>query len=84
MGLVVAVPVGPLGLLCVNRALILGPVYGLFSGLGVATADAFAAGIAAQEFRWYPAFLSIIRSLCVSSAEYFFAISAIRFTRPSP
>lgn len=47
MGLVVAVPVGPLGLLCVNRALMLGPVYGLFSGLGVATADALAAGIAA-------------------------------------
>ena len=40
MGLVVAVPVGPLGLLCVNRALMLGAVYGLFSGLGVATADA--------------------------------------------
>ena len=47
MGMVVAVPVGPLGLLCINRALALGPTYGLFSGLGVATADALAAGIAA-------------------------------------
>ncbi len=47
MGLVVAVPVGPLGLLCINRALTLGPLCGLFSGLGVATADALAAGIAA-------------------------------------
>lgn len=47
IGLVVAVPVGPLGLLCINRALMLGPVCGLFSGLGVATADALAAGIAA-------------------------------------
>ena len=47
MGLVVAVPVGPLGLLCINRALAMGPTYGLFSGLGVATADALAAGIAA-------------------------------------
>jgi threonine/homoserine/homoserine lactone efflux protein len=47
MGLVVAVPVGPLGLLCINRALALGPTYGLFSGLGVATADALAAAIAA-------------------------------------
>ena len=42
MGLVIAVPVGPLGLLCVNRALMLGAVYGLFSGLGVATADRLA------------------------------------------
>lgn len=47
MGLVVAVPVGPLGLLCINRALMMGPTHGLFSGLGVATADALAAGIAA-------------------------------------
>ena len=47
IGIVVAVPVGPLGLLCINRALMMGPVCGLFSGLGVATADALAAGIAA-------------------------------------
>jgi threonine/homoserine/homoserine lactone efflux protein len=47
IGLVVAVPVGPLGLLCINRALMMGASSGLFSGLGVATADAVAAGIAA-------------------------------------
>jgi threonine/homoserine/homoserine lactone efflux protein len=47
IGLMVAVPVGPLGLLCVNRALSRGPLFGLFSGMGVATADALAAGITA-------------------------------------
>jgi len=47
IGLVVAVPVGPLGLLCINRSLMLGPLAGLASGLGVASADALAAGIAA-------------------------------------
>jgi threonine/homoserine/homoserine lactone efflux protein len=47
LGLVVAVPVGPLGLFCISRALMLGPTHGLFSGLGVATADAFAAAVAA-------------------------------------
>jgi threonine/homoserine/homoserine lactone efflux protein len=47
MGFVVAVPVGPLGLLCINRALSLGPLAGLYSGFGVATADALAAVIAA-------------------------------------
>jgi threonine/homoserine/homoserine lactone efflux protein len=46
IGLMVAVPVGPIGLLCVNRALFKGAAYGLLSGLGVATADAIAAGIA--------------------------------------
>ena len=47
IGIIVAVPVGPLGLLCINRALSLGPKCGLCSGLGVATADTLAAGIAA-------------------------------------
>jgi threonine/homoserine/homoserine lactone efflux protein len=58
MGLVVAVPVGPLGLLCISRALGLGPTYGLFSGLGVATADALAAGIAALGITLISGFLS--------------------------
>jgi threonine/homoserine/homoserine lactone efflux protein len=57
IGLVVAVPVGPLGLLCINRALMLGPVYGLCSGLGVATADAIAAGIAALGITLISGFL---------------------------
>jgi threonine/homoserine/homoserine lactone efflux protein len=58
IGLVVAVPVGPLGLLCINRALMLGPVYGLCSGLGVATADAIAAGIAALGITLISGFLT--------------------------
>lgn len=58
MGLVVAVPVGPLGLLCISRSLAMGPTYGLFSGLGVATADALAAAIAALSITLISGFLS--------------------------
>ncbi|MBI2090694.1 MAG: LysE family transporter [Deltaproteobacteria bacterium] len=47
IGFVVAVPVGPMGVLCVSRALSGGPAYGFISGLGVATGDAAWAGIAA-------------------------------------
>jgi threonine/homoserine/homoserine lactone efflux protein len=47
IGLMIGVPVGPIGLLCVHRTLSKGPVYGFFSGLGVATADAISAGIVA-------------------------------------
>jgi len=47
IGFVVAVPVGPMGVLCVSRALSGGAAYGLFSGMGVATADAVGAGVAA-------------------------------------
>ncbi len=57
IGFVVAVPVGPLGLLCINRALSLGPASGFFSGLGVATADALAAGIAALGISLISTFL---------------------------
>ena len=57
IGFVVAVPVGPLGLLCINRALSMGPLSGFFSGLGVATADALAAGIAALGISLISTFL---------------------------
>jgi len=57
IGFVVAIPVGPLGLLCINRALAMGALCGLFSGFGVATADALAAGIAALGITLVSAFL---------------------------
>jgi threonine/homoserine/homoserine lactone efflux protein len=47
IGFVIAVPVGPTGLLCINRALYGGAAYGLLSWLGVATGDALAGAIAA-------------------------------------
>jgi threonine/homoserine/homoserine lactone efflux protein len=40
IGLSVAVPIGPIGFLCIRRALIEGRISGLVSGLGMATADA--------------------------------------------
>ncbi len=46
-GLVLAAPVGPVGVLCVNRTLTEGRLHGLLSGLGAAIADAVYGGIAA-------------------------------------
>lgn len=40
VGLAIAAPVGPIGLLCIRRTLSDGQRYGLASGLGAATADA--------------------------------------------
>jgi threonine/homoserine/homoserine lactone efflux protein len=57
IGLMVAVPVGPIGLLCVNRTISKGPSYGLASGLGVATADAISAGIVALGLTLVSSFL---------------------------
>lgn len=46
IGLSVAAPVGPVGLLCIQRTLLRGSAAGFASGLGAATADAFYGGIA--------------------------------------
>jgi threonine/homoserine/homoserine lactone efflux protein len=40
IGLSIAAPVGPIGVLCIRRTLAEGRTYGLLSGLGAATADA--------------------------------------------
>ncbi len=63
IGIVVAVPVGPLGLLCINRALAQGAICGLFSGLGVASADALAALIAALGISFVSSFFSAHQTL---------------------
>ena len=39
VGIVIALPVGPVGVLCVRRTLFEGPSFGFISGLGAATAD---------------------------------------------
>lgn len=46
VGLIIAIPVGPAGMLCVRRSLFEGAIYGLVSGLGAACADAFFGAIA--------------------------------------
>ena len=40
VGIVIAVPVGPVGVMCVRRTVIEGKLAGFVSGLGAATADA--------------------------------------------
>ena len=46
LGFLVAASPGPIFFLCVRRTLVAGRMTGLFSGLGVATVDAFYAGVA--------------------------------------
>lgn len=47
LGLTIAAPVGPIGLLCIQRTLSQGRKHGLSSGLGAASADAIYGTIAA-------------------------------------
>lgn len=46
LGLSIAAPVGPIGVLCIRRTLTDGQIMGLVSGLGAATADALYGAVA--------------------------------------
>jgi threonine/homoserine/homoserine lactone efflux protein len=84
IGFIVAVPVGPLGLLCINRALSMGPTTGLFSGLGVATADALAAGIAALGISLISSFLLDHQTLLSLVGGVFLCYLGIKIYRTEP
>ncbi|MDD1704972.1 MAG: LysE family translocator [Methanoregula sp.] len=45
IGLTLAVPVGPIALMCIRRSIAEGRSHGIVSGLGVATADSFYAAV---------------------------------------
>jgi len=47
IGLLIAIPVGPVGVLCVHRVIAKGRLAGLFSGLGAAAADGLYGAVAA-------------------------------------
>jgi threonine/homoserine/homoserine lactone efflux protein len=47
VGVAIAAPLGPVGILCIQRSLVRGVFYGLASGLGAALADAMFGAIAA-------------------------------------
>lgn len=47
IGFSIAAPVGPIGLLCIQRTLTYGRLSGLLTGLGAATADGFYGAVAA-------------------------------------
>jgi threonine/homoserine/homoserine lactone efflux protein len=57
IGFVIAVPVGPVGVLCIHRTLTEGKIHGLISGLGAATADAFYGSVAALGLTFISSFL---------------------------
>jgi threonine/homoserine/homoserine lactone efflux protein len=63
IGFSIAAPVGPIGVLCIRRTLAEGRAYGLVSGLGAASADAFYGTIAALG-------LTLVSSFLVEQANW--------------
>jgi len=78
VGLVVAIPIGPVGLLCTQRILANGRMHGLVSGLGAATADAIYASVAAFGLTLVSDFLVANRLWFRLFAGIFFCLLGIR------
>jgi threonine/homoserine/homoserine lactone efflux protein len=70
IGIVIALPVGPVGMLCVRRTLFEGVSYGLASGVGAASADAIFGIIAGLG-------LSVLRDWIVSWEDWLGAAGGI-------
>jgi threonine/homoserine/homoserine lactone efflux protein len=64
LGFSIAVPVGPIGALCIRRTLAEGRLVGLVSGLGAATADGIYGAIAGFG-------LTVISDVLVSQQGWF-------------
>ena len=64
IGISIAAPVGPIGVLCIQRTLTGGYIHGLVTGLGAATADAVYGFIAAFG-------LTFISNFLVQQHNYF-------------
>jgi threonine/homoserine/homoserine lactone efflux protein len=58
LGLAIAAPVGPIGILCIHRTLTHGRLHGFVSGLGAATADAMYGAVAAFGLTFISQFIA--------------------------
>jgi threonine/homoserine/homoserine lactone efflux protein len=85
IGFTIAAIVGPIGLLCIQRTLHKGFLYGLVTGLGAATADAMYGSIAAFGLTVITAFLVSTQSWIHLIGGLFLVYLGIRtiFTRPA-
>jgi threonine/homoserine/homoserine lactone efflux protein len=70
IGLTLAVPVGPLSLLCIRRAVDSGRLHGIVSGIGVATADSLYAAVAVLG-------LTVVSGFIISQQLFFRVIAGL-------
>lgn len=84
IGLILAVPIGPLSLLCIQRAIADGRLNGIVSGLGVATADSIYAAVAFLGLTAVSGFILQYQDIFRSIAGLVLIAVGIRifFTRP--
>jgi threonine/homoserine/homoserine lactone efflux protein len=84
VGIAIAAPVGPIGLLCIQRALSGGWISGLASGLGAALADTFYGCIAAFGLSLVQDFLFGHRSTIAVIGGLFLCLLGLRIILAKP
>lgn len=84
IGLVIAVPAGPVGLLCVHRTLLQGALVGLVSGLGAATADGVYGAVAALGLTGVAHFLLSYQDYLRLFGGAFLLVLGLRVLRRPP
>lgn len=78
IGLIIAMPFGPVGLLCLQRAITHGLRVGLLSGLGAGLADTFYGAVAAFGLTYISDFLTTHHILLQSVGGVFLAAMGVR------
>lgn len=84
LGLAVAAPLGPIGVLCINRALERGFWAGVAGGLGTALADAIYASLAALGFSTLTATLATLAPWLKLAGGLFMLWLGCKSLRPNP
>lgn len=84
LGLSIAAPVGPIGILCIRRTIALGRLHGFLSGLGAATADAFYGLIAGFGLTLVTGFLLDQRVLLQAVGGLFLIYLGVQTFRSRP
>ncbi|HCN58304.1 MAG TPA: lysine transporter LysE [Exiguobacterium sp.] len=86
IGLAIAAPVGPIGLLCMKRTLQFGRRYGFFSGLGAATADLIYGLIALSGLSVIQVFVTHTAPLQIAGSLFlcYFGVRTLKSTTAVP
>ena len=84
IGISIAAPVGPIGVLCIRRTLSEGNLSGFVSGLGAATADAFFGVIAGFGLTFISGFLVAQQNWLNFFGGIFLCYLGIRTSRSTP
>ena len=84
IGLLVSIPVGPIGVLCIQRTLNKGKWYGIISGLGATTSDLIYALIAVFCLSFVESFIEEYRLIIQLVASFVVLLFGVYIFRSNP